>query len=583
MKLSNCLSSISLSKEYTITSLFVLILVLVISGFSIYDTYQFQKKDRLYQYAEEANKLIETLNRDLDYVASLSEFIGNVISQQNDPDNLEFIADLFQRKFSQHKEQNDFYLWSIFTWANKEGNVLVSNEEGILKIPNPIPRNRNYLAKAPLHPWRLYIDNPDRGATSRRYVIPTGMGITDSKNNFIGIITTGLDIYQLAKRFEQILNVNHGFHYLLVTIDHKLVATSSTKGLNKALLPKQLKPLKLRTPTSKDAGFLREPFTLGDVTYRFYFNDYRYPFILLMGESSHLIEKELRQAVSAGLINNLLLALGFIILLYFFHRYIVWPMVKLAQATLEISKGQTNIPIPTTNSLEAKMMANALQKVKRLIENEERLKQKLKHANKYLEERVNERTAKLNELLQVKTQFLNNLSHEIRKPIHTTSNYFEFIIGAKPQFPESYREELLHEAFDSIGELLDLIDTLLNLSNFQAGKQIFDIEKKMFEEVVNTTLESFALLNTSHKPLILEKHFQTTNTLIHCNANAIQQVVHQLLSNAIKYTAKGTIKASIYFSEINYLDNTKKPAIAFSLADTGVGIPENELETIFEP
>lgn len=574
----------SLSREYTIASLLVFLFVLLISVLSIYDTYQFHKKDRFYRYDEEANNLMRVINRDLNYISNLSQFIGNVISQHGDSNDLEFIAEVFRRKFNYSKEQGEFYLWSVFTWANKEGYVLVSNQEGVLKSPNLLPKSRTYIKNAFIHPWRTFVDRPDIGVTSRRYVIPTGMGVTDAKQQFMGIITTGIDVDQLKSRLDASSTASRGFHYLLLTSNYDLVTSSSHSTLNLELLKSRLQTLQLRSSNLPDAGFFKEPLVLGNITYHYYLNNYRHPFILLVGEATHLLQKELSQVIYSHLLNNVLLASTFVILLYFFHRYIVRPMVRLANAALEISQGKTNVIIPQVNSIEAKRMADALHQVQRLVEVEQKLQQELKHANEHLEERVLERTAELNQALKAKSQFINNIGHEIRKPIHNTFNYLEFVIHERNRLDAAKREEYLFKAYKSSEGLFSLVDTLLDLSIFQSGKTNCSMSQQRFEVIVEQALEEFPSLNSLHnKPLFLNHEKPTSSTKVYCDPLEIQKVIRNLLLNAIKYTAEGELTARIFPHPVHYSDGTQKSGIAFSLEDEGVGIPEEELELIFQP
>lgn len=179
-----------------------------------------------------------------------------------------------------------------------------------------------------------------------------------------------------------------------------------------------------------------------------------------------------------------------------------------------------------------------------------------------------------------KSEFLANMSHELRTPLNSLLILSELFAGNEDgNLTQSQQEEarIIHEG---ALELLHLINNILDLSKIEAGKMSVEAEQINIDDLVNNLARQFKLLAKKKnvefkfdKSPLLPDSFITD--LIRVN-----QTLKNLLSNALKFTEKGTITFSI-FPE-NGILHPEEPCIVFSIKDTGIGIAKDKQSIIFE-
>lgn len=180
-----------------------------------------------------------------------------------------------------------------------------------------------------------------------------------------------------------------------------------------------------------------------------------------------------------------------------------------------------------------------------------------------------------------KSEFLANMSHELRTPMHAILSFSKF--GMK-KFNSSPPEKL-HSYFEKINtsgvRLLSLLNDLLDLSKIEAGKMEFNFIQGDLSSVLQQCLdeqESQLISKQISVNIIKPK----CNTVARLDMVKIGQVITNFLSNAIKFSTPGSplyleIKADELFSDEGIF-----PGLRFSIIDQGIGIPNNELEYIFD-
>jgi len=188
---------------------------------------------------------------------------------------------------------------------------------------------------------------------------------------------------------------------------------------------------------------------------------------------------------------------------------------------------------------------------------------------------------------QLKSEFLANMSHELRTPMHAILGFSDRGINKI----QSCSNETLLRYFNNIKKsgqrLLILLNDLLDLSKLEAGKVELCCEQNDLMDIVTRSIQELTPL-IEDKSINISISAPQVSTVAYFDANKILQVVQNILSNAIKFTpnnGKITIFFSAYPMNESVNNNQLTPGtsnVSVTIVDTGVGIPENELDSIFD-
>ena len=206
----------------------------------------------------------------------------------------------------------------------------------------------------------------------------------------------------------------------------------------------------------------------------------------------------------------------------------------------------------------------------------------LETINRELEQRVNERTVELQQTLEIaknanlaKSEFLAVMSHEIRTPLNGIIGFSDLLKSYPLDKDVNYTVEMIN---DSAQTLLVLLNEVLDFSKIDANKMDLDIREFNLPDLIHSTCQSHDVV-ARKKKLSLSVDIQPLTQLNYLGDSVrIRQILNNFISNAIKFTRQGAI--SILVSEQIEGSDT---VIKFTVNDTGIGIPDNKLDAIFNP
>jgi signal transduction histidine kinase len=215
---------------------------------------------------------------------------------------------------------------------------------------------------------------------------------------------------------------------------------------------------------------------------------------------------------------------------------------------------------------------------------ERMLKKEVKSGHR--ERELRDQSEQANQMSRDKSKFIANMSHEMRTPMHAILGFSD--LGAKKS--TSISREKLHDYFLRINEsgqrLLNLLDALIDLSNLEAGRLDYQTKNNDMKSTIESAIAQM-------KPKLEERSISVDViskldvTMAHYDNDKLMQVLQNLLSNALKFSPiDSVISIVIEGASLPFLlskeEQKSRPALSVSVVDQGVGIAENDLETIFD-
>jgi len=186
----------------------------------------------------------------------------------------------------------------------------------------------------------------------------------------------------------------------------------------------------------------------------------------------------------------------------------------------------------------------------------------------------------LKSLDEAKDAFLSSVSHELRTPLTSIRSFSDILLTYEDTAPEEQREFL--EIIKSESERLTrLIDNVLDIAKIEGRKMVWNDGLIQLDEVIrNAARAQDPLLR--EKGLRLETRFPEALALVHADRDRIQQVITNLLNNAIKFSpTEGVIR--VWIERLEGKRSRESPAwVKVSVSDQGVGIEEEDFEMIFD-
>jgi PAS domain S-box-containing protein len=209
-----------------------------------------------------------------------------------------------------------------------------------------------------------------------------------------------------------------------------------------------------------------------------------------------------------------------------------------------------------------------------LIQANKVAEQSLKEANDAVQELMKARK-ELEELMKVKEQFLANMSHEIRTPMNAIVGFTSLLL--KTELTPEQRQYI--NAVKTSGEnLLVIINDILDFSKIQSGKFVFEEIEFRLSQVFSTFTELMLPKSAEKNIQLLTKINKEIPDHLIGDPTRLNQIFLNLVGNAIKFTERGEVKVTV-----DLLEETEDTVnLHFEVKDTGIGIPENKLSSVFE-
>ncbi len=258
---------------------------------------------------------------------------------------------------------------------------------------------------------------------------------------------------------------------------------------------------------------------------------------------------------------------------YVIVRYvIVKPILHLKDVSDEIARGNLDLRADIRTGDEFEELSHAFNRMLRHLVT---VQEELREVNSEMDNRVDDLAhvnLELHEMNKLKDEFLATMSHELRTPLNSILGFSDVLGGATNLDEKQVR--FVNNIKTSGHQLLLMINDLLDLAKIESGKMDLKLVDFKLENLISSLVDAMQMMATKRN-IEVTYSVESIMPTIHQDSGKINQILSNLLSNAIKFTPEGgrvRVRA--------YLENEGMFKVV--VEDTGIGIPLEDQETIFE-
>jgi signal transduction histidine kinase len=182
---------------------------------------------------------------------------------------------------------------------------------------------------------------------------------------------------------------------------------------------------------------------------------------------------------------------------------------------------------------------------------------------------------KAQNLAKLKSEFLNQVSHELRTPLAVIMGYVDCMLDGLYGQIDAKHEEILKAVSKQSVDLKEMIDRILTFSRLEADRTRVRIEQFPISKLLVSMRETYLFIG-QQKGIAIEWELPEEDVILGSDPERIKEILNNLIQNAVKFTSQGKVCVRIQY--VVSLD-----AIVMEVSDTGMGIPRDRLNSIFEP
>lgn len=517
--------------RFNITLVFVVISIVIalLSLWFVVRLINSAKNEIHHDLKIEMVSLERSLTDKIDHTFSIIKNINSQIAE--DPTNKRYINDILKR-YRTSLNLNENFAWTIFSWSDTEYQLTVDAKYGIMSKPFDLS-TRDYISLTEKEPNIFHLGSPIIGSTSKKWMIPGGVGVTDKNGKYLGTMTIGFEIGALAKLLHNITqNPNVSFNLFNkneVPILHGNIKNSDIDKINDDNSFNLLTSSVLNKINSKQS---EEVFSIALFENRHAFLARKvanYPFILLLRYDQDAISKNFWNLVRSRAIELLSITLGLTILLILIYRE-----KRQTQKILELQQYAEH-----ANQTKSEFLSQSIHEFRNFIFGIQGCAEIIK-----------------NDLKILITTFTKDGLLDNKKDLHELETDFN----------------LSEEIIEASNNLSDFIDDLTDLNCAESGD--FKINKSPkpthIEHIIKQSAKLMQKKAKNYDITLVTKIEDHLHKPINLDAKRIKQIITNLISHAIKHSPPDTV---VEIFARNIADK-----VEIKIQDQGFGMNEREIK-----
>jgi signal transduction histidine kinase len=278
--------------------------------------------------------------------------------------------------------------------------------------------------------------------------------------------------------------------------------------------------------------------------------------------------------------------LTFLLLFIALNRMVLQPVQRLSDASLKVGAGHLDVQIAHCKNDEIGSLACAFNQMVKALD---KAYQQIALAKEELEQKVYQRTLHLQHLnaelvaerekaeaaSQAKSEFMANISHELRTPMNGIIGMADFLLYITQDEKQREYLKVLQVSSES---LMTIINEILDLSSLEAGKVALASNPFSLADLIHRQVERFVPKTQQKKLRLNVEGLTQLPAYVQGDSERLAQIIENLIENAVKFTENGqiTVKTSLLKQW------PQKVEVLFEVIDTGIGIPETQRRYIFD-
>lgn len=269
------------------------------------------------QLVTDSNRIENVLQDAFTETYQVMLYVGKQISLYAEQDP-QFIEKILVNSPEFVSNIKNFYPWSLFDWVDPKGYRIINSQIG--RIPNgPMKVNDSYIFTCPKHPWTLQVSHPTIGNTSGMWVIPTGLGVLNEKNEeYLGTLNVGINIAELNVKAQQVLPSKE-ISFIVLDDDFRIILQSANNALDpKSSYYRDILPSK--SYFKEQQSHLSTPITYKDIKYTYYKKTKDFPYIILTGFDTKILQQDFLALLLPRLLELYGVGIFCLCLLYFLRK-----------------------------------------------------------------------------------------------------------------------------------------------------------------------------------------------------------------------------------------------------------------------